>query len=654
MIRVAKEKVTKLNGRTLTIVCSHVARIWLSMAILFCTFDASFAGNEPAVKTLKDSALVARISKLIEQLGSDHYATRQQAQAQLQQIGVPALDQLRAAILDSDPQVATIARFLFRSSFVNWTSENDPLEVRKLLEHYGTGDLSYRAERISRLASISDDRGLPALLRIAIFEVDGRLSRSAALLILDAKQRIPLKREANEKLNQRWETVLDAVSDGQNRTCQWLAEFARSNLTGKKLDPAFWIAAVEGESKLLQEKSIAAAETSVEFLHLFARFVAEQLVEQGMRDDALNVGMRLLDFEYRDRNKNAPDLSLWALEKGLPELVIEQSSRPWMNGVRHTQLDYLLAESYLRVSQPEKAEEAAERAFSRGGSNATVLDRAAHGEFLNQRQLYKWAEREYRAALQIADPLDKLTVTITYVLQKMLVDGMDHAGAVEVLEPLIERFEKEPAFAREIDDDPNFGSRGSVLGNQDSATYTASLKALHLHNKAIAKIKEGKLEDAKQHLRVAWKADPDNVDVAITMWKNRADPEWNSESEQAIQQAIKEFRDVIPKMERDVRGSGTNDLATYESNYANTLNTYAWVLVSTDRDLETALECSQRACRLSPNNAAYLDTLARCYFKAGKIEEAIRYQKEAVASEAWSREISRSLEEYEAALPKPH
>ncbi len=617
--------------------------------------SVAYAGNDQPAKAMKDNALTARISKLIEQLGSDHYATRQQAQVQLQQIGVPALDQLRGAILHSDPQIATLARFLFRSSFVNWTSESDPLEVRKLLEHYGTGDLFYRSERISRLATIGGDRGLPALLRISLFEVDGRLSRNAALLILNGDQKASSKRGQNEKPNQRWETILDTVSQGQNQACQWLAEFARAKISGTGLDPVFWIAAIEGESKLLREKSIESMETSHEILNLFARFVAEKLVGEGLRNDALKAGRSLLDIDYhvRDRIDKARDLSRWALEKGIPEIVIEQNARPRMNGVRDTQLDYLLAESFLRLSQPEKAEESADRAFSRGGVNeAAFLDRAIHAEFLNQRQLYRWAEREYRAALAVSDPLDKLTVRLTYVLQKMLVDGMDHEGAVEVLQPLIDRFEKEPAFARDIDTDPTFGNQGGALGNREGATYTSSLKAAHLHNRAIAKIKSGKLEEAKQDLRDAWKADPDNVDVAITMWKNRADPEWNSESEQAIQQAIKEFRDVIPKLERDVRGSGANDLATYEFTYANTLNTYAWVLVSTDRDLATALECSQLACRLTPSSAAYLDTLARCYFKSGRIEEAIRCQKEAIAIEPWSREITRSLAEFEAALLK--
>jgi tetratricopeptide (TPR) repeat protein len=647
--------VTELYDCLFNRVCLSIVVGCLSIATSIGIADRSFADSGPADQVSKDRALTDRIAKLIEQLGSDYYATRRQAQDQLKQIGVPALDQLRSAILHSDPQIATLARLMFRSSFVNWTNESDPLEVRKLLEHYGTGDLSYRAERIARLASIKGDRGLPALLRIAFFEVDGRLSRSAALLILDGAATESNGTADAEKQKQRWQLVHDSSMKGQNQACQWLTEFARSKIAGANLDASFWNKVIEAENQLLRKKSMESIETSNEFVRMFSRFVAEEFIDEGMRDEALKVGRSLLDIEYhvRDRIHQAHDLSIWALEKGLPELVIEQSTRPWMNGVRHTRLDYMLAESYQRLEQLEKAEESAERAFNRGGMNeAMAYDRKIAAEFLNYRRCYRWAEREYRAALEITGPLESLTVTLVDSLQKMLVDGMDHEGAVEVMKPLIERFEKEPAFAREIDNDPSFNYGGAVVGDREVITYTASLRGVYLHNRAIAKIKAGNLEDAKQDLRDAWKANPDNVDVAITMWKNRADEEWNRESDRTIEKAIQEYQEIIPTLERELKVSGANELATYEYSYANTLNTYAWVLANTDRDLETALECSQQACRIAPTSAACLDTLARCYFKVGKLDDAIRYQKEAVAIEPWSREIVRSLTEYEAALPK--
>ncbi|MFN9912894.1 MAG: hypothetical protein ACK53L_09930, partial [Pirellulaceae bacterium] len=145
--------------------------------------DPETSGGSP------DQPMAGQIAELIEMLGNDLYATRRQAQDALQMIGVPALDQLQQASLHPDPQIAQAARYLIASSFTNWTEDSDPIEVRKLLEHYGTGDLAYREDRILRLLALKDERGLPALLRIVRFEVSGRLARRAALAILRAHTR---------------------------------------------------------------------------------------------------------------------------------------------------------------------------------------------------------------------------------------------------------------------------------------------------------------------------------------------------------------------------------------------------------------------------------------------------------------------------------
>ena len=646
------ERVNRVSIRTLSIVRWSLAGI-----LCFCLSKDESEARSPDLadakteKAFGDVQLDKRIAELIDELGSDHYATRRQAQEQLQHIGVPALDQLQTAILNSDPQIATAARYMVRSSFFNWTDQNDPLEVRKLLEHYGTNDEAYREDRIKRLASLKSDRGLPALLRISRYEVSGRLSRQAAFLILDASsQRASHSNET--QIRQRWESVLAVSEKGRNQASEWLTEFGRIKTFEKKLDPSFWLEAIQKESDLLKNKPL---ETSRIIISEFSRFVSEQLSAHQMPNEALQVAMGLTETEYneRDRLYRALDLCLWALENGFPSVVIEQCEKTWIKSIRHTHLDYLLAEAYQKLGEMDRAEEFALRAFSRGNSIATMefslFDRKDKGEFLNRRKQYIWAEREFRSALEKADPLDKSTVELIYLMSNMLVDGLDHAGAVEILKPLIDRFEKEPSFARQIDRDPDF-SRENGIDDAPVATFSESLSAQYLHFRAIHQIKSNHLEDAKQNLRDALKADPDNIDIAITMWKNRSDDDWNRESEIAIQKAVHHFREAIPKLERAVRSNSPNDFATYQKAYVNTLNTFAWLLVSTDRELDTAIECSQLACRMQPYRAAYLDTMARCYFKDGRIEEAIQTQKDAVALEPYSREITRALTEYQSAL----
>ena len=617
---------------------------------------ASVTSVSAAEKNSVVDELENRISELISQLGNDHYSTRRQAQDQLKRIGVPALDQLRLAVRNSDPQIATAARYLVKSSFTNWTNDNDPLEVRRLLENYGTMDGKGREDAIRRLTLLRVDRGLPALLRIARFEVSGELSRRAAISIFWNLNSPRINKGTEEQNRQRWEAVLVSASQGQNQACEWLKEYAQVRTSAKTIDPQYWLATVQKEVKLLAE---APTETSQDVLVEFTRFVAEQLAKSNRPEEAYQVAKGLLDIEYHplDRPSKARDLCVWALQNGFPRLVIEQCEKPWMLPLRNTNLDYLRAESHQRLGENELAEGFASRAYLRNredtSRDVSLYERKKCGDDLLLRCQYAWAEREFRAAIEMADPLERTTLDMVMQLSAVLVDGQDYAGAVEIMKPTMDRFEKEPSFASDLNNEwSSRRSRGSVLEEREMPSYTEIFRSDYLYYRAHLKINSGDLNTAKQDLRDAFKANPANIDVAITMWKNRGDEEWNLESENAVQKAILGFRAMIPKLERLVRSTSPNDVATYNDEYAETLNAYAWLLVCTDRELDVALECSHLSCQLKPNQFGSLDTLARCYFKVGKVKEAIETQQVVIALKPEMRELKRALTEYQAANSK--
>ncbi len=324
---------------------------------------------------VKDDQITKRIDRLIQQLGSEHYATRQQAQEELRRIGVVALDQLHAAILHSDPQIATLARYMIRSSFINWTNENDPMDVRKLLEHYGTGDSALRAERIERLAAMEDGRGLSALLRIARYEVEGRLNRLAALLVLDPSIKSGRKRSQGQT-SRDWDSVLAVASQGGNEACRWLNQYAADKVGQQPIQPDFWIQAVHREWELLKDGS---GETTREFVEDFTKFVSELLLTNQRRDDALQVARKLLELEFHDRDRvfKAFDWSLWGLDRDFPELLLELSEQPWMQRFRYARIDYLRAEALAKLGREKEAEELAEQVFRRHGA-ASVQQPIGH------------------------------------------------------------------------------------------------------------------------------------------------------------------------------------------------------------------------------------------------------------------------------------
>jgi cytochrome c-type biogenesis protein CcmH/NrfG len=69
---------------------------------------------------------------------------------------------------------------------------------------------------------------------------------------------------------------------------------------------------------------------------------------------------------------------------------------------------------------------------------------------------------------------------------------------------------------------------------------------------------------------------------------------------------------------------------------------------------EEAINLSLRSLELDPDQPAYLDTLARCYFSAGNVEKAVLVQKRAVRLAPHERQMAAQLREFESALEAKH
>jgi len=82
---------------------------------------------------------------------------------------------------------------------------------------------------------------------------------------------------------------------------------------------------------------------------------------------------------------------------------------------------------------------------------------------------------------------------------------------------------------------------------------------------------------------------------------------------------------------------------------ARILNQIAWTTATLpdSPDLKLALKAAKRASELNDDqDAASLDTVARCYYELGQLDEAIRWQRLAVEHNNGNAEIEATLEEY--------
>ena len=97
--------------------------------------------------------------------------------------------------------------------------------------------------------------------------------------------------------------------------------------------------------------------------------------------------------------------------------------------------------------------------------------------------------------------------------------------------------------------------------------------------------------------------------------------------------AVDEFRKQI------------KDAPDYPTGY----NQLAWLVSNTDGDYDEALRCSLKSLELLPNTAGYLDTLGRCYYVKGDLDNAVKTQAQAVRLEPYSGQIKRQLDFFKAA-----
>ncbi len=655
--------------------------------LLACFVSFQFFALNPDIAVAagpnKSQATTDEIKELITQLGAEQYATRMEAETRLRQYGVQSLDLLRNATLSDNPQIALTARYLLRSSDIVWFFEGDSPRVRKLLRSYATDDLMDRAIKIQMLGEMHDDEGLSALARIARYESYGDLSKRAALSIMQMSE----EHLSVAVVSKRWAFVNEIIGVGNNAACNWLRQ--QSNAYQKAIDQAadqpkfdfklltahltlqkpingqsfemppygllkyenyslylqpdtidaqWWLSEIENEQKLLVTRS---GETSKELLESLCKFTAELLVRVGKHDQALEAARKLLDvpIDIREMLSTQKDRSVWAIDHGLPEFAIDVLEN--VQGRWASYLQYFLAEAHRWKGDTQQADDIAKKAFRGdqiGNQNIPFNERYLIAGELTDRGQYDWAQREYEAALASINAITENSIVVVLKLAPLLQDGGDYAAAAATWQPIIEKLESDPLFKQQLDTE----SRLQTYGLQSD-----TFRSTYLHLKGLAEVKNGQSELAKASFREAITLWPQNVDVAIEMFRIPGDQVWQDEVSLIIDNIAELMMDDAKSKEAEMRNSSVENLASARENYANSLNTYAWLIANVDRDLDFALQTSLLSNRLAQDKSAYIDTLARCYSAKADMDKAVYWQKRAVSLEPYQRQLVKTMLQYQ-------
>jgi Flp pilus assembly protein TadD len=546
-----------------------------------------------------------RIERLIEQLGHQDYLVRERAQAELAELSFEAFDALNAATTHEDLEIAARARRLLRLMRVQWTTESDPPEVKKLLAGYELLSPKDKSSKISSLARLADEKGIPALCRLVRYEKAPVLSKQAAMALLGSQ---PSGEPPTKELAR---LLREGVGSSRRPAAIWLITWLRF---GDAAEAAVtdWTKLVEQEYLLLRQ---ASTQTDANIVAKLVRLQVQWFKKLDRKDQTLAAMHRLVDLETGNAQTMAELLS-WLLEQQAWDSVDKLATRFPAQFAQNPNLLLLLyttAQAQAEKGNNDRAEQTAQRALklNPGNSSQRLFKHYIVARALWRREMLEWAQREYRHIIETGAANSDVVTASHTLLGEMLHDQGDEIEAAKVLEGLVNAARKQPNLPSTL--------RAGLPGIRSRMDYF-----LACHH-------ESRQDRAKQreHLDKALAADPTDADVLITRYRlPDQTAEYREETLKLIGQAAAKFRQRITH--------GPDDSTAY--------NQFAWLVANTQGDLDAALEFSKRSIQLSPGSGGYHDTLAHVYFARGDYENAVKTQTRAAQMEPHLKIIAKQLE----------
>lgn len=627
-----------------------------------------------AAEAFSDSDEVQRhIGALIEQLGDPSFIKREAAKEELEKYGLVAFESLRGAELHANVEIAHSATYLLESMQVDWSLPSDSFDVQRLLKDYNDLPQRNKLDALQRLANQDRADAYMALLRLMRYEKDEKISKAAGLHVMEnaVDALAPSKSDArsNSTATQLpWKQMITAGSAESTRVpARWLQTFAE-HFDAPSISAEAWQKHVTQERMLLESnargRSQARTKTDDEIVKRLYRVVVKLLVVKNQSTAALDFFEPYFDLVSKEQKDAFNDLQ-WMLEAGLPQAIERlNKQRPDLFASR-TRNRYLLAEAYLKLGQPEKANQTAAEAIELTNLPPELVRRIAQAhpadteavqrhnnfDYLMQRGLFEWSEAELKRVLSKAAEKGELSRQQELVTRQRLANyywGADEPElAAETWLPIMQ---KAGLLEESTPDSISKDLQSELMQRSlDDVPYDKYIPSHYFFYRGLAASKKENWELARQHFRKAVQYDSSDPDLLIAMVKaTKDDTSFGELVTESIETLESSLRIELEKAESEL-ATARSARTTYENAVAVQCNQLAWLLSCTHRKVGDALMLSQRACNLTPDYGVYLDTLARCHFSAGHIDKAIEIQLRAIKLVPYERSMSRQLEEFRAA-----
>ena len=583
----------------------------------------------------------AKVGRLIDQLGSARYVARQEAEQQLMEIGLKAFDQIDASTQHSDPEISASCRYLISELTVRWTRRDDVPQVKSELVGYADYDDDQRMSVVSTLGQQHEDWAISPLCRICRYDRSPSISRQAALALLaNSKFDLGYSAEVADQLRKEigtsvrpsamWVRVLAAqIEDPRVALAAWPAE----------IEKAVTAAAADPEDQMYQFQV-------AQLLRNYAR-VGLECNDSEVFHAAVD---RFMEFAPTGDVAALKHFIDWAIEAKAEQLVVQLIDRHRDTLSESKAGLYLIAATYGKQGNKELAEQFANKAFELSGEHkeeGSPESRSVAGAGLLKEGYLDWGRRELRKAMEEAPVASDIHARAAWVLSDSLHDWEEYRKAADVLATVTKPLEEDTNLRKEYEDRARNATRMGL------STTTLSIKRLdsqQSYYEARALIEEGDTDAAWKALDRAWKLDDDNVDIVITMYRASSD---DAKHRKEVMELIHQRCRMLEQRIDEYAGTSPYVNAWY--------NEWAWLISNTEGDFQKAIRFSHKSIELQKQMiemepelsedsiAGLLDTLGRCYFAAGDLDSAIKYQSQAVESRPHMRTLQRQLEEFQQA-----
>lgn len=580
--------------------------------------------------------------ELIEQLGHPVYAQRRDARRRLESLGLKAFDDLRAATDHPDPEVAEACDQLLKKTLGTWAWRDDPPKVRRWLDGYGEGMVEDRIACVAGLARLALGEGTPALVRIVRFDASELVSRTAAASLLTtdkfaidsireaalvrAVQQMNQKQGVGRRVAARW---LDLAADESGEASAEWGGYA-SDLSQ----------AADTHQAGVNERLIAV---------LYWRQLRAALLE-GNAANAESAIDGLLTLDNEPEGRTLSRAMQWVVDAG-DESVADRLTASYADRLEDKRGLYRLAEIAARFGRDDDADRlagealAAEATYEGGRAETLYGPQLLVAGDLRRRRHDAWAIAEYEAAIAEADPeaddIDALWAVAQWRLADLYYDAARYAEAAEVLQPLAEWVSKSPTNREQYEKLPQLQYGLNILPGVSGLLSQERLST------ALAAREADDRRTEMNALRGALVKDRENADVVIAMYRVKEPTE---AFKKQTREALRRMRQIYDRQIWDWEESNPQSDESYTGSPTGLYNQWAWLVSNTEGDFDKAVRYSLRSLEFNPDQASCLDTLGRCFYSAGRVEEAVESQRRAVELQPWMKIMQRQLDEFERAL----